>query len=169
VNVRTSYRQGRVQARVDVGRQHDNLIGQKAFTTQRDRLSAVLTIRATQAWSLSARMQRATLANDASAPEQWIDYPSWLAGLRQTLALGREGILRTVTVDYTYRPTSDANPLRAQSTSESHSASASLMLAPSRTISVTPTLGIVHSPFAGAGWTTRSTYGLGTQASGLRG
>jgi hypothetical protein len=77
--------------------------------------------------------------------------------------------MRTVTVDYTYRPTSDANPLRAQSTSESHSASASLMLAPSRAISVTPTLGVVHSQFAGAGWTTRSTYGLGTQVSGLRG
>ena len=169
VNVRTSYRSGRLQARLDVGRQHDNLIGQKAFTTERDRVSAMLTMRPTQAWSLSARMQRATLANDAAEPEQWIAYSSWLAGLRQTLALGRESLFRSLTIDYTYRPTSDENPLRLQSQSKSHSVSTSVMLAPSRSVSITPSVGIVHSRFGSSGWSTRSTYGVGTQVSGLRG
>ena len=169
VNIRTSYRAGRLQARLDLGRARDNLIGQKALTTHRDRISAVVTMRATQAWSVSARMQRATLDNDAADPEQWVDYTSWLAGLRQTLALGRDGMMRSVTVDYTYRPTSDENPLRTTSESQSHSVSASLMLAPSRQVSVTPTLGLVHSRFGEAAWTTRTTYGVGTQVSGLAG
>jgi len=169
VNVRTSYRTGRLQARLDVGRQHDNLIGQKLFTTHRDRLSAMVTARATRTWSVSARMQRATLSNDTRDPDQWIEYSSWLAGLRQTLALGRDALVRSVTVDYTYRPTSDANPLRSMSNSTSHNVSASVVVAPSRSVSITPTLGVVHSRFGDAGWSTRTTYGVGTQLSALAG
>jgi len=169
LSVSTSYRAGRLQARVDVGRQHDNLIDQKATTTTRDRVSGTVTVRATQAWSLSARMQRATLSNDSDVPEQWIDYTSWLLGLRQTLALGRESMWRSITVDYMYRPTEDQNPLRSQSTSESHNVSASLMVAPGGSVSVTPTVGLVHSRFAGSAWSLRSTYGVGTQVSAVQG
>lgn len=169
LNVRTSYRRGGLQARFDIGRQYDNLIGQKAFTTHRDRISGIVTVRPTRVWSVSARVQRATLANDATAPEQWINYTSWLAGLRQTLALGRTGMFRSVTLDYTYRPTDEANPLRTMSDSRSHSVNASLMVAPSRSVSVTPTVGLVRSRFGTGGWTTRSTYGVGTQLSALRG
>ena len=78
-------------------------------------------------------------------------------------------IFRSLSVDYNYRPTKDQNPLRVQSTSTSHNLNASLMIAPGGNVTITPTVGLVRSKFAGAGWSLRSTYGLGTQLSALRG
>jgi hypothetical protein len=167
--LRTGFRLRRFQANVDLGRQHDNLAGQKLFTTMRHRAAASTSLRVTPQWTTTARAQRASLGNGAPDPERWIDYTSWQAGLRNSFSFRRGGLVRSISLDYSHRSTGDANPLRTATASQSHGATASLQAAPGRTLSVTPTLGFVHSRFGEAEWTTRSTYGIGAQHSAWEG
>ncbi|MDZ7781202.1 MAG: hypothetical protein U5R14_14905 [Gemmatimonadota bacterium] len=169
IEARTVFRRGRVQASVDVSRQHDNLADQKLFTTERDRLGASLSTRLTANWTSSLRLQRATLHNDASDPERWIAYGSWLAGTRQSVSFGRRSLARTVSVDYNYRTTGDDNPARVRSTSTSHTVNARVVLAPARIVSITPTAGLVQSRFGEDPSSLRSNFGLGGQLNLLRG
>lgn len=169
LDVRTSLRFRRFNASVNVGHQRDNLVNQKAFTTGRNRVATALSMRVTRKWTASVRVNRATLDNDAPEPERWIAYASWQAGLRHTLTFGRRSVFRSASVDYTYRTTGDDNPLRTSSTSRSHSVNASLLFAPRRNLTVTPSLGVVRSRFADPRWSTRTTYGLGTQLALFRG
>jgi len=169
LRARTSLRYRRTHASFDVGRQHDNLRGQKASTTRRDRIATSVTARITPRWTSSIRLQRATLDSRPPEPERLMAYGSWMVGGRQVLSFGRGGILRTVSLDYNYRTTGDENPLRASSESRSHTTNASLVLAPSRVFSITPTAGLVRSRFGEAGWTTRSNLGIGSQLALQRG
>lgn len=169
IQSRTALRLGRVNASLDLGRQNDNLADQKAFTTTRDRLGASLSARLTRRWSSSLRLQHATLGNEASDPERWIAYGSWLMGTRQSLAFGRASLLRSTSVDYNFRMTGDDNPLRVANTSWSHTASWSLVLQPSRTVSITPSAGLVHSKFAQDDWATRTNLGIAGQLAMARG
>ena len=169
VDLKSTLRFRRLRASVSVGHQRDNLVGQKAFTTGRNRLAATLAMRVTRQWSTSVRLNRATLGNDASEPERWIAYSSWQTGVRQTLAFGRQSAVRSASVDYGYRTTGDDNPLRAMNTSRAHSVSASVVFAPRRNISITPSMGLVRSRFADGDWDTRTTYGVGAQWAALRG
>ena len=169
LQTRTSLRLGRINASLDLGRQNDNLAGQKAFTTTRDRLGASLSTRITRGWTSSFRLQRATLDNEATEPERWLAYGSWLLGTRQSVGFGRQGLVRSTSVDYNFRTTGDDNPLRVASSSWSHTASWSLVLAPSRVVSITPTAGLVHSKFGQDDWATRTNLGLGGQLALARG
>lgn len=169
IQARTAFRRGRVQASVDVSRQHDNLADQKLFTTERDRLSASLSTRLTASWTSSLRLQRATLNNDAADSERWIAYGSWLAGTRQSVSFGRRSLVRTASVDYNFRTTADDNPARVQSTSTSHTVNARVVVSPARIVSITPSAGLVHSWFGEDPGSTRSNLGVGGQVSLLRG
>lgn len=169
LQVRTALRFRRTQTSIDIGRQSDNLGGQKSFTTQRDRLGAAFSMRVTDRWTSSLRLQRATLDNHADEPERWIAYGSWLVGGRQTVTFPRESLFRSSSLDYTFRTTGDDNPLRVASTSRSHTLNTSVVLSPTRALSFTPTVGLVRSQFGEDGWSTRSTFGLGAQFSADRG
>lgn len=169
IQLRTSLRRRRFQVNLDLARQHDNLAEQKLFTTIRDRAALSAAVRVTSWLTTTLRGHRATLGNEATEPERWIDYTSWQAGLRNTVTLSRGGTFRSASLDYNHRTTGDENPLRTSTASESHSVTANLQISPSRVLSVTPTLGFVRSQFADAGWTTRSTYGVGSQLTVLDG
>lgn len=169
VQSRTALRLGRVNASLDLGRQNDNLADQKAFTTTRNRIGASLSTRLTRRWTSSLRLQRATLDNEAAEQERWIAYGSWLLGTRQSIAFGRASILRSTSVDYNFRSTGDENPLRDASTSWAHTASWSVVVQPSRVVSITPTAGLVHSKFGQDDWATRTNFGLGGQLALARG
>jgi hypothetical protein len=169
IQVRNALRYRRIHGSLDVARQNDNLAGQKSYTTRRDRLGASLSARVTPRWTSTVRLQRATLDNRALEPERWIAYESRLLGTRQSFTLGGQSLLRSVSVDYNWRDTGDDNPLREASASRSHTANASLVIAPSRTLSFTPTAGVVRSRFGDDDWTTRNNLGLGTQLRLLRG
>lgn len=169
IQVRNAVRYRRIHGTLEVARQNDNLAGQKTYTTRRNRLGASFTARVTPRWSSSLRLQLATLDNHAPEPERWIAYESWMVGSRQTFNLGGQNLIRSVSFDYNLRDTGDDNPLRAASESRSHTANASVVISPSRILSITPTAGLVRSRFGDDDWSTRSNLGVGTQLRLLRG
>ncbi len=167
--LRTQLRFRRWNVRVDGARQHDNLVGQKTLTTNRDRLAASLSVRPGRTWNASLTTQYSRLGNNAPQREQLIAYTSLMVGTNQTITFSRRGLLRNASVQYQFRSTGDDNPMRVQSTSRSHSVNARLLLSPARILNVTPTVGIVRSRFAEMGWSTRQTYGLGAQLRVMNG
>jgi hypothetical protein len=172
VEVTGTQRIGRTASlRVDAARQHDNLVGQKTFTTYRDRWAGVISLRPTARWSVSLRAQYVGLHNDvAAADPQWSAYGNWIAATNHTIAMGRDGLLRSIGFSYTYRRAGDDNPARAASSLAAHTATARVVLAPARTLSVTPSLGLVRTwPASASGWRVRETYGLAAQLRALEG
>lgn len=169
VQLRTSLRLRRFQANLDLGRQYDNLAGQKLYTTTRDRTALSASFRVNAWWTTAARAHRATLGNEASDSSRWIDYTSWQAGLRNTFTLGRSGAFRSIAFDYNVRTTGDENPLRTTTASEAHSVTLNLQTAPAAGLTVTPTAGFVRSQFAGNDWDTRTTIGVGSQLTVMDG
>jgi len=165
----TQLRFRRWNLRVDGARQHDNLIDQKEFTTNRDRAAVSFSLRPGRTWSGSIRANFSQLSNNATEPERWLDYQSWMLGTNQTVTFSRRGFLRNASVQYQYRTTGDDNPLRIQSNSRSHSANFKVLVSPTRILNLTPSVGIVRSRFAEQGWTTRQTYNLGAQVRLARG
>ena len=152
--------------RLDVARQHDNLAGQKAFTTNRDRYGAALNFRPLQRLTTSARLQYVGMDNGlGDGDARWISYANWLASTTQTLSFGRDALLRAVSLGYTYRGSGDANPARAASSMDAHATTVRVVLAPSRNLSITPSIGLLHSASAGTAgqWRTRQTYGIAAQ------
>lgn len=157
--------------RLDAARQHDNLIGQKAYTTFRDRWGGVVTLRPAARWSASVRAQYVGLHNDVVTTDpQWSDYGNWIVATNHTFSVGREGLVRSVGFSYTYRRAGDDNPARAASSLAAHAANARVVLAPSRVVSVTPSIGLVRTwPATASGWRLRETYGLAAQLRALEG
>lgn len=161
----------RASLRLDAARQHDNLVGQKAFTTYRDRWGGAVTLHPAPRWSASLRAQHVGMHNDLGAGDaRWIAYGNWIVTTSHTLSLGRGGLVRSVGLHYTYRKAGDDNPARAASSLTAHVASARVVFAPSDAVSVTPSLGLARTWPAGApGWQLRQTYGLAARLRALHG
>jgi hypothetical protein len=151
--------------RLDAGRQHDNLIGQKAFTTNRDRFGAMLNLRPTPRLSSSLRMQFVGMRNGVAAGDpQQIAYGNWILATTQTFSLGRDRLLRSVGVGYTFRNSGDDNPLRAAASLSVHSATVRAVFAPWEAVSLTPSLGLVQTRSGAEDVTrVRRTYGIAAQ------
>lgn len=158
--------------RLDVARQRDNLAGQKAFTTNRDRYSAALNVRPFQRLITSARLQYVGMDNGLEAADaRWISYANWLASMTETLSFGRDALLRSVSLGYTYRGSGDDNPARAASSMDAHATTMRVVLAPSKNLNITPSIGLLHSASASTAgqWRVRQTYGIAAQARAYEG
>jgi hypothetical protein len=157
--------------RLDAARQQDNLIGQKAFTTYRSRYGGAITLRPVPRFTTSLRVQYVGMDNDLSNDDpQWISYGNWIVTSNHTLSLGRERLVRSAGIGYTYRSSGDDNPARSASSLTAHAATVRVVLAPSNAVSITPSLGLQgSSSAAGAGWHVRETYGIAAQTRVLEG
>lgn len=142
--------------------QSDNLLGQKLATTGRVHLSGYATFRFTRRLTSSLRTSASTVANDAADPDLRMGYRNWSIGANHTVSLGADGLLRSVTLGYTYQDAGDDNPLRAGSAFRSHDTSVRASFLPRRGVTVTPTIGIAVSRVGEADWDTRQTYGAAT-------
>ena len=160
-----TYRIGRLASvRLDVARQHDNLVGQKSFTTNRDRYSAMLSMRPLQRLSSSMRVQYVGMHNDLAADNlQWTSYDNWMVTTSQSLSLGRERLMRSTGFTYSFRSAGDDNPARSASSLSAHDVSVRAVFAPSQALSITPSIGLQGSSSSAAGWGVRETYGLAAQ------
>jgi hypothetical protein len=152
--------------RLDVARQSDNLATQKAYTTRRDRYGVALNLRPFRRLTSSLRLQYVGMSNDLTEDDaRWIAYDNWLASASQAYSFGHESLLRSVGLSYMYRGSGDANPARAAASMDAHSTTVRAVIAPSRTTSITPSVGVIHSASsATAGqWRARQTYGIAAQ------
>jgi hypothetical protein len=143
--------------------QSDNLLGQKLATTGRSHISAGFDYRVTPRLRSSVRTSLSTVANHAAEDDLRIDYRNWSLHATQTLALGQEGVLRSVSVGYGYQDAGDGNPLRATSGFRSHDVSVRGSFHARPGLSVTPSVGIAVSSVGEGAWATRQTYGAATQ------
>lgn len=157
--------------RLDAARQHDNLLGQKAATTNRDRYGAMITVRPRPRWTASLRANFVGMNNDAPPGDAaWIAYDNWILATNHTLSFGRDRLVRSVGLAYTYRKAGDDNPARATSSLTAHTANVRVVVAPSRVVSLTPTVGLARTwPGGAPDWRTRATYGLAAQLRAAEG
>lgn len=156
---------GRVATlRLDAARQNDNLVGQKAFTTLRDRYGGVFTLRPMPRLTTSLRLQYVGMHNTVPAGDtRWIAYDNWILATNHTLSLGRDRMLRSVGMGYSFRSSGDDNPARAASSLSAHDVTVRATFAPSDALSLTPSIGIQGSSSGTSGWHLRETYGVATQ------
>lgn len=159
----------RVTVRLDAAGQRDNLLGQKSFTTNRDRYGLAVTVRPTTRWTTSWRANYLAMRNGLSAEDhRRIDYGNWILTTTQNLSLTRDRLFRSVGATYTFRTSGDENPLRQASDLTSHAATGRVVVAPTRTISLTPSVGLVSTRSMGE-WRTRETYSLAAQVRAMEG
>jgi hypothetical protein len=110
------------------------------------------------------------MGNDLAVGDpQWTAYRNWMVTTNQTVSLGRDQPLRSVGMSYTFQNSGDDNPARSASGLTAHSTTFRLVLAPSRNVSITPSVGLLGSSAAFAGWHVRETYGLASQVRALEG
>lgn len=99
-------------ARFDGAFQHDNLIHQKRYTTDRVRLSTIITYRLTKQWNTNVSVAYTGMANDAPAGPSLVDFASWTVRSGHSFNYAREIGLRSMTLDITYQSSRERNPLR---------------------------------------------------------
>ncbi len=168
-NARVSVRYRTWSASVLAARQHDNLLGQKLFTTVRNRLGASLDMRMTPKLMTSLRGSFGVMRNDAADAANRMDFTTWMATASQTLTLGPAGLWRAISWSDTYQQAGDTNPVRAGSSLLAHDAAVRVTLGPSRNLTITPSIGASFSRLAAAGWVVRSTYALAGYLRGNNG
>jgi len=159
VNASANLLFGRCSAQLLGGTQHDNLIGQKLYTTTRDRLGAVLTLRAGRKSSTTVRTSVLTMGNGSTDSLAWMHYSAWSLGASQVFSLGPRGRVQTVSVDYNYQSAGDANPLRIGTKFGAHSGSARLTVPLGSSVRISPSFGFTTSQSDTSGWATRATFG----------
>lgn len=161
LDARASVRFGRWSAQLQTGRQSDNLIGQKLSTTTRYRAGGTLTLRATRAWTATLRASLLTMGNGSADTLQWMDYRAWSLGMGHTVSLGPRRRVESLSFDYNYQDAGDANPRRASTEFNAHTANARLTIRLGTALQLTPAVGFARSRSDTAPAVTRATYGAG--------
>lgn len=141
-------------------RQSDNLVDQKLATTTRNRLASTFSVRPSGRWTASFRGTLLTMANDAEDPTRTVDYTNWVAETRQSVRLGREGLVRSAGVRYGFRTSGDEGARGASADLLAHTIGVQAVLHPLERVSVRPSIGLVETRAGEEGWSTRATYGL---------
>jgi hypothetical protein len=144
-------------------RQHDNLIGQKLATTTRHRVAASVSVRPARALSSSFRAGLNTVDNDAAEAGRRMDFTSITFGTTQSLALPRGSFPRSVSVSYGYQQSRDANPSRSANGIRAHDTSLRTTVEASRSISITPAVGLSWTNVGDTEWDLRHTYSVAGQ------
>lgn len=166
VNGRVSIRFRTWSASLRALHQHDNLLGQKLATTVRRRLAGNASVRVTEQLRSSIRVGLNTVANRAPEERHRVDRTSWTIATSQSLNLSRTGLWRAVALSHTYQQTADGSPAHVGGDLRAHDADVRLTLAPARSLTVTPALGLAVSRRGEAEWEIRHTHALSAHLRG---
>ena len=131
--------------KVDGAIQNDNLIDQKSHTTQRSRLSALVSHRLRPRWNATLGIIYTGVDNDAGDVARKVNFSSWVLRTGHYLSFNRDRGLRSLSLDYTYQTSGDQNPLRQSSDLKAHSASLNGTLALRRNLESVLTAGLVNT------------------------
>ncbi len=169
VNARVAVRYPTWSASLQGLHQTDNLLGQKLATTARDRLAGQISFRAVPALRSSLRVSVMTIGSDAAAVAHRVDFTSWTLATSHTVVLGREGMWRAGSFNYSYQQSGDDAPGRTASALRAHDADVRVTLAPAANLSVTPSLGVSMTSLPQAEWALRHTYAVSANFRGTGG
>ena len=155
--------------RLDLSHQNDNLIKQKSFTTDRNRINSTLNIRPLASWGLNLAINYQTIKNDASDSIRAVDYHNLVISNNHTISFRRNIGLRNILFDYIFQTSKDDNKLRKSSGVDAHTFSIRLPFGFKENLDMTPQLGIGSSRIAKGSWKNTFSASLLTQSSLLQG
>jgi hypothetical protein len=169
VGLRSQVRFPRWNASIMGRFQQDNLLGQKLATTDRMQLGGNVTLRVSRKWTTMIRGYLLTMENGVTDSLRQIAYRNRSLGFGNTVSLGRSTMVRSVSLNYGYQASGDDNPLRAESELASHDVDVRVNLAPSPTLNIAPSIGMVRARTGTAEWNTRESYALSVTSRMLDG
>ncbi len=167
VGVMARHRGGMVK--IDGALQSDNLIDQKSSTTDRTRLSAMVSHRLRPRWNATLGIIFTGVSNDASENVRRVDFSSWVLRTGHYFSFNRSFGLRSLSFDYTFQTSGDQNPLRQSSDLESHSATSSGTIAISRNLETVATAGLMSTQIGTGKRTFTQNYSASARHLGLNG
>ena len=160
LDARANIRFSRWSAQLQAGTQNDNLAGQKLSTTVRQRLGGAFSMRLSRVWNASLRASLMTMGNGSADTLQWMDYSAWSFGMGHGFSFGPRRRVESLSIDYSYQKSGDANPLRAGAGFAAQSLNARLSVRVSPVVQFSPTLGLTRSQSDTLVPVTRATYGV---------
>jgi hypothetical protein len=156
------------QVRLDGAVQHDNLIHQKNYTTNRTRVNSVLAYRLRPDWNATVGATFVGMANDSPSDTTRMDYSSWILRTGQYFTFRRQVGLRSVSGDYTYQKASDKNLLRRSSGTNSHSVTLTALYGVNSSIDVAPTVGLISARVGDGSTMLTQTYTLSARHAAVQ-
>ena len=144
--------------RVDGATQRDNLIHQKSLTTDRFRLGTMLSYRMSRSWNMTAGVMYLGMLNHAASDTARLDYSNWLLRNGHQVSFNRQTGFRTVSVDLVHQRSSDKNPLRRGSATNSTSGTVAANFSLSGSLDLAPAVGFVTSQAGSSGRMLTQTY-----------
>jgi hypothetical protein len=144
-------------------RQNDNLLDQKLHTTIRQTFAGNISFRPVDIWNVSLMGNVLTMRNYAGSDTALVRFATMTAGANQSLMLGRDGLLRVVSLSYMLNKSSDENPLRANSGSLSHTFTGNTSMSPAQDLTIIPSLSVIRSRIGLQSWMSIDTYSLTSQ------
>ncbi|PWB72553.1 hypothetical protein C3F09_06525, partial [candidate division GN15 bacterium] len=157
----------RGQVRLDGALQQDNLINQKSYTTDRNRVSATVAYRIRRNWNATFAAAVTGMTNDSRSDTTRIDYTCWILRTGQVFSFQRQVGIKSVTADYTYQHAADGNPLRKFTGTTSHSATATAVCGVNASLEILPSVGLI-STRAGGNRILTQIYTVSGRYSALR-
>jgi hypothetical protein len=164
-----SQRLKRGTVRLDLSHQNDNLINQKSFTTDRNRLSTMLNIRPMASWGFNFGITYQTIKNDAADTIRAVDYHNLVVTNNHTISFRRNIGLRNIIFDYILQSSNDKNTLRKTAAVDAHTFSIRTPFGIKENLDMTPQLGIGSSRVAKGNWKNTYSMSLLTQYLMLQG
>jgi len=154
---------------LNASRERDNLSGREAFTTAVTRLEAGLALPRVRHWSAKVQAKHLLRSTDASDPDDRTEESTWSLGVDQDLGISQQGVVESVQVGYEYEVTDDANSLRSDAESASHTVNVQVRTSPADGLRIVPSFHLVrsvHGPGPGA---MHRVYAMEGQHQTLRG
>ncbi len=156
------------QVRLDGAFQHDNLIDQKNYTTNRVRLSSLVTYRIRRSWNMTAAAIFIGMANDAPTDTTRLDYGSWILRTGQNVVFARRQGIRNVSLDLVYQHAADDNPLRQNASTESISGTLSTNYGVSPSLEFAPSIGLISARVGSSERTLTQNYVMSARYTALQ-
>jgi hypothetical protein len=155
--------------KIDGALQSDNLIDQKSYTTDRARLSALISHRLRPRWNATVAIIYTGMGNSAADSTRRVDFTSWVMRTGHYFSFGRSLGLKSLSFDYTYQTSGDQSPLRANSDLNSHSTSLSGTVALRRNVETVATASLITTKVGGRERVLTQNYSVSMRHLGLNG
>jgi hypothetical protein len=149
--------------RIAGARENDNLINQKANTTNRSRINTTINYRPLNWWNSTLSLNMVTVSNDADNDTVMINNSNFMLGLNQVIAFSEQNTIQNISVNYIVQTSADKNPLRNNTRMRSHTVDFRTLLRVSKSVGVTPAIMVNASSMGSSAWSTTSNYNLNIQ------
>ncbi len=139
-------------------KQNDNLIDQKQFTTNRDRILALLNLRLSSIWSVNFNTTLATMDNQNPDSMAMIDNMNLTFRNSHTFSLVNNTFINNIFIEYIFQKTDEKNELRLNADFDSHGTILRLTNSSIKNITLSSSINYILSRNGDSDWNTVKTY-----------